>query len=394
MTSSLIRRFVGLRADVKDAGVRRRYGILSGSVGVACNLCLFFLKLITGLATGYISITADALNNLSDMASCIVMLIGFKAVGKPADRKHPYGHGRTEYIAGQIVSFAIIFMGISLFRTSVEQIISPVRSEFNAAIVVILCVSIAVKMWMWMFNREIGRQMSSPSVIATARDSLNDCIATGSVLICLIIEHFTGVALDGFAGAGVAVFIFVSGIISCKETMDPLLGAMPSEETMDSIRSAVLEDKCILGVHDMMVHDYGPGRVYATLHAEVPAGLGIMAAHDIIHAAEKRVTDAVGCEISIHMDPVENADKETIELRKMVSKILRTMDPKFKMHDFRVLNRGLAGENKKISFDVVVPDDSKEDENVIRERIAHSIKMWEPDCEADIMIDRLFVHSG
>lgn len=390
MTGVLIKRFVKRSEDVRDSTVRRDYGILSGFVCIACNILLFLMKIITGLATGYISITADALNNLSDMASGVVMLIGFKAVGKPADVKHPYGHGRFEYVAGQIVSFAIMFMGVNLFKESVQSIISPVQAQFNAAVIVILVISIVVKTWMWYFNRTVGKKIDSASIKATAQDSLNDCIATGSVLVCLIIEQFTGARLDGFAGAGVSIFIFISGIMACRETMEPLLGKMPTQETIDTVKKEVMADENVIGVHDIMFHDYGPGRVYCTLHAEVPANLGIIAAHGVIDEAEKRVVKALGCEVSIHMDPVEINDEETNRLKGVVAKVIRTIGPDIKLHDFRILQREPV---TKISFDVVLPDDSKDDPSEIKERIKKSISMWEPHVESEIMIDRLFIHE-
>ena len=390
MTGVLIKRFVKRSEDVRDSTVRRDYGILSGFVCIACNILLFLMKIITGLATGYISITADALNNLSDMASGVVMLIGFKAVGKPADVKHPYGHGRFEYVAGQIVSFAIMFMGVNLFKESVQSIISPVQAQFNAAVIVILVISIVVKTWMWYFNRTVGKKIDSASIKATAQDSLNDCIATGSVLVCLIIEQFTGARLDGFAGAGVSIFIFISGIMACRETMEPLLGKMPTQETIDTVKKEVMADENVIGVHDIMFHDYGPGRVYCTLHAEVPANLGIIAAHGVIDEAEKRVVKALGCEVSIHMDPVEINDEETNRLKGVVAKVIRTIGPDIKLHDFRILRREPV---TKISFDVVLPDDSKDDPSEIKERIKKSISMWEPHVESEIMIDRLFIHE-
>ena len=390
MTNLILKKFIKNDGDIKSESVRKEHGVLAGTVGIICNISLFIIKLIAGLVSGHISIVADAFNNLSDIGSCIVTLIGFKAVGKPADEKHPYGHGRTEYIAGQVVSFAIIFMGISLIRESVMKIIEPEESLFAAVAVVVLIISIAVKLWMWHFYRTIGKKLGSGTILATAKDSFNDVIATSVVLACLFIEAGTGVKLDGWAGVGVAVFVIISGIISFKETMEPLIGKMPSEETLNEIEKAVLYDNRILGVHDIIVHDYGPGQVYCTLHAEVPADMSLVRAHEAAHAAEKRVTNAVGCDVTIHIDPEDLDDLEAMELKKLVSDTVRSVNPSFKTHDFHLLKRA---PNPKVSFDVVINEKASGDSDIVRERIEKAIKSQKPDLEMEITIDRMFVHD-
>ena len=390
MTEFLIRKFVKKEEAADIAGLRQSYGIMAGVTGVVCNISLFIIKLIAGLITGHISIVADALNNLSDMGSSVVTLIGFKLAGKPADKDHPFGHGRIEYIAGQIVSFAIIFMGITLIRESVAKIINPEETIFTAVAVVILVISIAVKFWMWHFYRTIGKRIGSVTLSAAATDSLNDCIATSAVLVTMIIEAATGVKLDGFAGTGVAIFVIISGILSCKETMDPLFGKMPEKGTLEEIEKAVRYDNRILGVHDIVVHDYGPGRMYCTLHAEVPSDMSIIQAHEAAHAAENRVANAVGCEITIHIDPVDCNDEVTNELKDFAVKIVKTIDPTLEIHDFHVLKRP---PNPKISFDVAVDDDSRKDCDKLAEQIENAIYQWAPEITAEITIDRHFVHS-
>ena len=370
-----------------DSKERGRIGARSGLVGIFCNIVLFVIKMIAGLLGGHISVLVDAFNNLTDMASSVVTLAGFKIAGKPADKEHPYGHGRMEYIAGQIVSFVIMIVGATLLRSSIEKIIKPEPVIFTITAVVILVCSIGIKLWMWGYNRTVGKRIDSETLTATAQDSLNDSIATTAVLVSMIVEAATGVSIDGWAGAGVAVFIIVSGIISCRDTMAPLLGSMPSKELTDEIRQLALSEENIIGVHDLMIHDYGPGRRYVSLHAEIPASMGIMAAHDLIHKAENKIRKNTDCDVTIHMDPVERDDKETIRLKTLVSKILYTMDKSFRIHDFRILQR----EPKKlISFDVVIPGDHKEDASVIAEKIKGAIKMWEPDVSAEITVDRLF----
>ena len=371
----------------QEAENRSKTGVRSGLIGICCNILLFAIKLVAGILGGHISVLVDAFNNLTDMASSVVTLAGFKIAGKPADEKHPYGHGRMEYIAGQIVSFVIMIVGATLLRSSIEKIIRPEPVIFTLTALVILLCSIGIKLWMWGYNRKVGTRIGSETLIATAKDSLNDSIATTAVLVSMIVEAVTGVSIDGWAGAGVAIFIIISGIISCRDTMAPLLGAMPSKELTDEIRRQALSEEKIIGVHDLMVHDYGPGRRYVSLHAEVPASMGIMAAHDLIHKVENKIMANTDCDVTIHMDPVEKDDKETIRLKTMVSKILYTMDKDLMIHDFRILQR----EPKKIIyFDVVIPGDRKDDSSVVAEKIKNAINTWEPEIETQITIDRLF----
>ena len=390
MTELLIKKFIKDEDETDTSKLRQNYGIMAGVVGMICNISLFIIKLIAGLITGHISIVADAFNNLSDMGSSVVTLIGFKVMGKPADKEHPFGHGRVEYIAGQIVSFAIIFMRISLIWESIEKIIHPEETLFAAIAVVVLVISIAVKLWMWHFYISIGKKIGSLTLTAAATDSLNDCIATSAVLITTIIEAATGVKLDGIAGTGVAIFVIISGILSCKETMGPLFGKMPEEEMLNEIERAVRHDNRILGVHDIVVHDYGPGRMYCTLHAEVPSTMSIIQAHEAAHAAEKRVANAVGCEITIHIDPVNENDEEANELKEFVLKVIHTIDDSLQIHDFQVLKRP---PNPKVAFDVVVNDYDGPDSDTLREQIERAIHKWAPELELEVTIDRLFVHS-
>lgn len=373
-----------------DSGERRRMGVRSGLIGIFCNIMLFAIKIIAGIFGGHISVMVDAFNNLTDMASSVVTLAGFKIAGKPADEKHPYGHGRMEYIAGQIVSFVIMIVGATLLRSSIEKIIKPEPVIFTIAALIILICSIGAKLWMWGYNRRVGKRINSETLLATSQDSLNDCIATSAVLVSMIIEAVSGAHIDGWAGAGVAVFIIISGIISTRDTMAPLLGAMPSKELTDDISYIALSENGILGVHDMMVHDYGPGRRYVSLHAEVPASMGIMEAHDLIHKVERQIRRDTDCDVIIHMDPVERGDKETVRLKALVSKILYTMDKELKLHDFRILQRKPS---TVVSFDVVIPDTNKEDPARLAQRIRSAIKMWEPGIEAEITADRLFINS-
>ncbi len=373
-----------------DIRIREKVGVRSGLMGICCNILLFVIKLIAGLLTGHLSIMADAFNNLTDMASSVVTLAGFKLAGKPADEKHPYGHGRMEYIAGQVVSIVIMVVGAMLLKSSIEKIITPEPTTFTVTALVILIVSIGIKLWMWGYNVRAGHKIGSEALLATAKDSRNDCIATSAVLASMIVEALTGVQIDGWAGAGVAAFIIISGISSCRDTMEPLLGSMPSKDLVDDIRNTALSQENIIGVHDIIVHDYGPGMRYVSLHAEVPAEMGIMAAHELMHKTEKKIRETTDCDVTIHMDPVETGDKETLELKALVSKVVYTMDKRLRMHDFRILQRE---PQRVVSFDVALPADAKDIEPDIGERIRGAIKMWDPELEADITVDRLFVHS-
>ncbi len=377
-------------SDTKDTEEKSResQGVRSGLIGIFCNILLFVIKLIAGILGGHLSVMVDAFNNLTDMASSVVTLIGFKLSGKPADEKHPYGHGRMEYIAGQIVSFVIMIVGVTLLKSSIEKIIKPESVIFTVTALIILIVSIGIKLWMWWYNMHVGRKIGSETLIATAKDSRNDCIATSAVLVSMIIEALTGVKIDGWAGAGVAVFIIISGVLSCRDTMEPLLGAMPSKELVDNIRKIAFSEKDIIGVHDLMVHDYGPGRRYVSFHAEVPAHIGIMAAHDLVHRTENKIISETDCDVTIHIDPVENKDEETNRLKSLVSKIIFTIDKRLRIHDFRILERE---PRKLISFDVEVPENVKVDGSDLGEQIRKAIRMWEPDVDAQITVDRLFV---
>ncbi len=390
LSGSFLTSGVDLDPENPDARARERVGVRAGLTGICCNIVLFAIKLFAGLLGGHISILADAFNNLTDMASSVVTLAGFKISGKPADEKHPFGHGRMEYIAGQVVSIVIIVVGASLFRSSLEKIIHPEPSVFTVIALIILIISVGVKLWMWVFNLKTGKKIGSETLIATARDSFNDVIATSAVLVSMIIEAATGVQLDGWAGLGVAVFIIISGIMSWKDTLSPLLGAMPPGEMTDEIKEMAMSEDGILGVHDMMIHDYGPGRRYVSFHAEVPEELGIMAAHDLIHKVEGKVRDRLDCDVTIHMDPVEVGDVETRRLKAMVARIIYTMDRGMRIHDFRIIQREPV---KTISFDVDLPSDSKADPEELSERIRKAIKVWEPGIESEITVDRLFIKA-
>lgn len=352
MTNALIRIFIKDRDNVRDARVRECYGVLSGAVGIACNLLLFVLKVLIGLFTGSISIAADAFNNLSDGLSCLISIVGFKVSGREPDAKHPFGYGRTEYIAGLIVSFIIVIVGFEFFKTSFSRILHPEPIAFSAVLTVILAISMLVKLWMGTFNHRIGTLIDSPVLMAARQDSLNDVITTGVVVVGMIAGRFTTLPVDGYIGVLVALFILWAGFNIARDTVAPLLGEAADPEIVRTIENIVMEADHIVGVHDVIVHNYGAGRTLASLHAEVPSDADFVAVHEVIDEAEKRVWHKTGVYLVIHMDPVDVNNAHVSALRAQVDGVLREIDEGLTMHDFRVVD----GERHiNLIFDVVVP---------------------------------------
>ena len=330
MTKALIRLFIKNAEDTRSAAVREQYGILSGAVGLACNLFLFALKLTIGLVTGAISIAADAFNNLSDGLSCMISIVGFKVANREPDEKHPFGYGRTEYIAGLIVSFIILLVGFEFFKTSLDRIIHPSAVAFTT----------------------LGRRIDSPVLIAAGQDSRNDVITTSVVVLGMVAGRFTPLPVDGYVGILVAAFIIWSGIGIARDTVAPLLGEAADPVMAKNIEHIVLDSEHIVGVHDLIVHNYGAGRALASLHAEVPSDSNFVAVHEEIDEAEKRVWQQTGVYLVIHMDPIDVNDEHINALREQVDGVLRGIDEKLSMHDFRVVD----GERQiNLIFDVVVP---------------------------------------
>lgn len=344
-----------IKNDLSPDKQRSMYGILCGVVGIILNIFLFAGKFFAGVISKSISITADAFNNLSDAGSSVVSLLGFKLAEQKADSKHPYGHGRMEYISGFVVSVIIIVMGFELLKDSIAKIIHPEETEFSLVIAGILVASILVKCYMAYYNFSVGKKIDSASVKATATDSLSDCIATATVLVTSIITHFTGVKLDGYSGVVVAGFVLFAGVSAAKETMDPLLGNPPEEEYIEKIEKIVTEfNENILGMHDLMVHDYGPGRQIISLHAEVPADGDILVLHDIIDNLEYKLSYELGCVATIHLDPIAVNDPVVNELRKKVVEVITGIDSRFTIHDFRIVE---GNTHTNLIFDIVVPYD-------------------------------------
>lgn len=352
MTNTLIRLFIRDADNTRDARVREQYGVLSGAVGIACNVFLFALKLVIGFLTGSISIAADAFNNLSDGLSCLISIVGFKVSGKAPDAKHPFGYGRTEYIAGLIVAFIIVLVGVEFLKTSFDRIIHPEPVAFSVVLLVILAVSMLVKLWMGAFNSKIGGRIESPVLMAAGQDSRNDVITTAVVVLGMVAGRFTTLPVDGYVGLLVALFIIWAGIGIVRDTVAPLLGEAADPEVACSIEAIVRESDYIVGVHDLIVHNYGAGRSLASLHAEVPSDSDFVAVHEVIDEAEKRVWQRTGVYLVIHMDPIDVNNEHVTALRAQVDGVLQEIDEKLSMHDFRVVD---GARQINLIFDVVVP---------------------------------------
>lgn len=388
MIRFLSRRLIPDCDNVESPAVRRAYGILCGCVGIALNLMLFVLKLLAGALSSSIAITADAFNNLSDAGSSVVTLLGFHLAAKEPDQDHPFGHGRMEYVSGLVVSMVIVLMGVELGQSSVEKIFHPEAVDFSPLAVLILAVSIAVKLYMAYYNRSIGRRISSAAMAATATDSLSDSLATGVVLVGALAGHFFALQIDGWCGALVALFILWSGIRAAKETIDPLLGQPPSPEFVEQIRSVVLSRPDILGIHDLIVHDYGPGRRMVSLHAEVPASGDILALHDVVDDAEHQISETMGCLATIHMDPVVSDGGLTAEARERVSAMVRLIDPGISIHDFRMVP---GPTHTKIIFDAEVPYGCSLPLSEVRSRIQNGVRALDGSYSAVVEMERSYL---
>lgn len=352
MTNLLIKLFVKDSKNTSDPAVRKRYGYLGAFTGIVLNILLFLGKLIAGILSGGISVIADAFNNLSDAGSSIMTFVGFKMAGMPADSEHPYGHGRMEYVSGIIISFIIMMMGFELGKSSVEKIFSPEKSEFGILAVSVLGASLLVKLWMALFNTKLGRKIDSATMKAAAADSLSDCISTSVVIICMFIQLFSGFELDAYAGIVVALFILYTGFNTFKDSLTPLLGAKPKKELVEEIENTVMNYDGIVGVHDLMVHDYGVGRMVISLHAEISSKTDIMLAHELIDLIEDDLREKYRCSVTIHMDPVVVDDEKADEVKKVVLDIIKNIDNSLTIHDFRITD-GVSRIN--VIFDLVTP---------------------------------------
>ena len=388
MIHFLARRFIKDHKNTADPAVRRAYGILCGCVGVALNLLLFAGKLLAGLLSHSIAVTADAVNNLSDAGSSVVTLLGFKLAAQAPDRDHPFGHGRLEYVSGLVVSMVILLMGVELGQSSLKKILHPEPVAFSPLVAVILCASILVKLYMVLYNRRIGKRIGSAAMAATAVDSLSDCLATSVVLLGAMAGHFWNLQIDGWCGAAVALFILWSGAGAARDTINPLLGQPPSPEFVEQIRQRVRAHPEIIGTHDLIVHDYGPGRRILSLHAEVPASGDILELHDVVDALERQLNEELGCLATIHMDPVVNDGGETAEARERVLAVVRMIDPGISIHDFRMVP---GATHTKLIFDAEIPYQCTLPDGEIKKRIRAGVKALDENWSAVASIEKGYV---
>ena len=371
MLKFLAKLFIKTPREYDDPATRRAYGVLCGAVGILLNILLFAGKFIAGSLAKSVAVTADAFNNLADAGSSVITMIGFRLAGQKPDKEHPFGHGRFEYIAGLLVSAAIILMGVELLKTSVEKIIAPQAVEFSVLTAVILVFSVAVKIYMAVYNGSLGKKLASPALAAAAKDSLSDSIATAVVLVSSAVGHFLRINIDGWCGAAVAVFVLRAGIMSVRDTLAPLLGTEPDPEFVKKINVIVLSYPEISAIHDLIIHDYGPGRQIISLHAEMPteSGSDIFKLHDIVDNAERRLRQELGCDATIHLDPVAAEDEQTQMLHERMEAALFEINSGLTMHDFRIVP---GPTHTNLIFDVVVPYDNKMPQAEILEKIEYA----------------------
>ena len=386
MISLLARLF--LKPEGRDeTALRKGYGILCGAVGIGLNILLFAGKFFAGTIAGSIAITADAFNNLSDAGSSFVTLLGFQLAGQKPDSDHPFGHGRIEYLSGLAVSMLIILMGFELAKSSLDKILHPAPVDSSWLVIAILCVSICVKLYMTFYNRSLGKKLNAPAMLATAADSLSDSIATTAVLIATLVGRFSGLMIDGWCGILVAAFILWSGFNAAKDTVNPLLGTPPTHEFVEQIKELVMAHPGIIGIHDLIVHDYGPGRVMISLHAEVSASENVLELHDEIDNVESELREKLGCEAVIHMDPVVTDDGITEETRERVAALVHCIDDAINIHDFRMV----AGpSHTNVIFDAVVPYGFRLTDSEVEEKIKTAVRTLDGNYFAVVKVERSY----
>ena len=387
MVTVLSRFFIKNYEPVNEPAVRRQYGELCGGVGIALNILLFFGKFFAGTISGSIAITADAFNNLSDAGSSLVTILGFKLAGQKPDPDHPFGHGRMEYLSGLVVAMLILLMGFELLKSSVEKIRFPEAIEFSWLSVVILLAGIACKFYMSHYNRVIGEKINSTAMKATAADCLSDCISTAAVLAATLISHFFQWNIDGWVGLAVACFILYAGYNAAKDTIDPLLGQAPDPDLVLNIEKTVLEYHPIQSIHDMIVHDYGPGRMMISLHAEVPADGDLLAMHDTIDLAEQALRDKFGCDSIIHMDPIVTDDEHVLHMRSKMAQLVKVMDERVTVHDFRMVT---GPTHTNLIFDVACPFDLSLSDSEVKRQVEAIVDLLDGNYKAVVTVDRIY----
>lgn len=387
MLTLLEKLFIKDRENVTSPIIRQKYGILCSLMGIFINIVLFGFKLFAGAISKSIAIIADAFNNLSDAGSSIITLFGFKLAAQKPDSDHPFGHGRMEYLSGLLVSIIILYMGIELIQTSFQKIINPEEISFSPVILVILIASILAKCYMAFYNHKVGNKIKSSAMLATATDSLSDTLSTLAVLIATLVSHYTPYQIDGYCGLLVGAFIIWAGIKAAKETINPLLGMAPDEEFVGQIEQIVMSYDLVIGIHDLIVHNYGPGRSLISLHAEVPADGDLLAMHDTIDLIEHHLHDELLCDAVIHMDPICIHDELTMNLKAKVTEILQGIDPTLNMHDFRIVS---GPTHTNLIFDVVTPFQYKYPDEELKRMIRNKIREYDQNYYAVIEVDKKF----
>ena len=388
MISLLAKWLIPNREQVEDGAVRRAWGALCGFVGIGLNILLFAGKLVAGTLSGSIAITADAFNNLSDAGSSVVTLLGFRLAGKKPDAGHPFGHGRLEYVSGLIVAGLILLMGAELAKSSVDKIFHPEAVTFSWLAAGILLASIGVKLYMYLYNRAVGKKIKSAAMSATAADSLSDTAATSAVLLAMVIGKLTDVQLDGWVGLVVALFILWSAVQAARDTISPLLGQAPDPMLVKEIESLVMAHDTVVGIHDLVVHDYGPGRCIISLHAEVPADGQVLELHDVIDNIEEELAQKLHCEAVIHMDPVVVGDPTVTALHQQVAALVKTIDPRITIHDFRMVP---GQTHTNLIFDAVIPFDEQLTRQQVADRIRQMVSEMEGDYRAVVKVENSYV---
>ena len=387
MVNWLIKTFVKDYENVTDNQVRGRYGMLSSFVGIFCNILICSAKFIIGSLVHSISIISDGFNNLSDCASCIVTMFGYKMASKPADKDHPFGHGRMEYLTSLIIAAVIVLVGGELLKTSVTKIIHPTEVKFTVVAVVVLVLSIAIKIWMGYFNNKLGRRINSSVMLATAKDSFSDVAATSATLIALFASIWTDLPIDGVMGVIVSVIILIAGFGIIRETVDQLLGKPADEELVEQLKKVVKDNNVSLGMHDLIIHSYGPGNLIGSVHVEVDAKGDILSIHDAIDELEREIYEKLQIQMTIHMDPVETDNEVLITYRTRMNTLIKNINSKLSMHDFRMVT---GPTHTNLIFDVVIPYDEKCDENEIRESIRKELSKEDSTFYAVITFDKSF----
>lgn len=371
MTKLLLRLFVKDHDNSGSLAVHSAVGRLAGITGILCNALLFTIKLIAGLLSGSVSIVADALNNLSDAASSVVTLLGFQLAQRPADQDHPYGHARYEYLSGLSVAVLILVIGVELAQNAFRKILNPTSVELSVITLIVLISSICIKMWMSGFFAKLGKKISSGTLKAAAVDSRNDVIATAAVLAGVLVEKLLSVKIDGYIGLGVSAFILYSGVGAARETISPLLGQRADQSLLENINSCITSHEKVLGVHDLLVHDYGPGQCFASVHVELSAEEDPLVCHDIIDTIECDVLEKLNVHLVIHYDPVLPNDEEWLQMRKLVESVIQTIDPRLSMHDFRIVR---GAEHPKLVFDLAVPYEMRKERTTLKRQVGDAIR--------------------